>query len=356
MRADPGGVAAVSVTRPVGACWSWRRLPFECRAVGRARFSTAGRTLVFARAESTGAIRSAPGRAACVNRGGRHGCTTARADFQPGQIVEFSTDGSLAYIGPDLFSREASTGALSELPGTATCPFVPGVPPACLPDLLQGAITWRRSPDGEFGYAISRDGISTLQTDAETHLLGRPTRAGPCLGITTLCTPLRGITEPRDIALSADGRSAYITPGGTDPGALVVLDRDPTTGTLRQVVGRNGCLGPRGCLSTPVPYPYSPPLIDPRGRNVYLVGEFIAIFRRSRPTSVANSSASPEGHGLAQRHHDLGSRHVFVDDWHCALRRDRAGSSRCGQRGSTTLARPVKCGCLRKRGRPSLQR
>src|SRR4051794_20674558 len=110
--------------------------------------STAGRVLVFARDVSTGTLRPAPGRAACVNRGGRHGCTPARADFQPGQRVDVSPDSTRAYIGPDVFARDAGTGALTELLGTATCPFDPDRAPACLPELLNAAIAWRRSPDG----------------------------------------------------------------------------------------------------------------------------------------------------------------------------------------------------------------
>jgi DNA-binding beta-propeller fold protein YncE len=254
--------------------------------------SRAGGLLVFARDASTGALRPAPGHA-CVDYSGRHGCTPARDDAQLAQPVKFNADGTLAYIGPDVFARDPRSGGLTELPGTASCPFVPDIPPACLPELLQSAIAWQRSPDGEFGYALGRDGVATLQTNPATHLLDRPAQAGPCLGTSNLCTPLRGINEPRDIAISPDGRSAYITPGGSDPGALVVLDRDPTTGTLRQLAARDGCLGPRGCIRTPVPYPYSPALLDPQGRNVYVVGWFIAAFRRNAPASAPPPAAVP---------------------------------------------------------------
>jgi hypothetical protein len=88
------------------------------------------------------------------------------------------------------------------------------------------------------------------------------------------------VHAPRDIAFSADGRSAYLTPGGTDPGAITALDRDVATGTLRQLTGRTGCLGPPGCRATPVPYPQGPALVDPEGENVYVVGDYIAAFRR----------------------------------------------------------------------------
>ena len=49
--------------------------------------------------------------------------------------------------------------------------------------------------------------------------------------------------NPYDIALSADGRSAYVASGSE--ATLAVLSLDPRTGAIRQVRGRRGCLAGR---------------------------------------------------------------------------------------------------------------
>ncbi len=63
--------------------------------------------------------------------------------------------------------------------------------------------------------------------------------AGACLDGTHLA-------YPGSAAMSADGKSLYVTAGSSNDSAIVILHRDPATGELTQAAGTAGCISSAG--------------------------------------------------------------------------------------------------------------
>jgi hypothetical protein len=93
--------------------------------------------------------------------------------------------------------------------------------------------------------------------------------------------------------VSPDGRNVYV--GGFF--SLAVFARDPSTGALRQLPGRSGCLVQRRartrasdqhCARTHALGEAPVPTVSPDGRNVYTAGDgFVAVFRRDLGGALA---------------------------------------------------------------------
>ncbi len=78
---------------------------------------------------------------------------------------------------------------------------------------------------------------------------GRLTQAGGPAGCihargTNRCARGRAVTSPQEIALSPDGRHAYVASYGSN--AIAVFARDRRTGELDQLSGRRGCVRHEG--------------------------------------------------------------------------------------------------------------
>ena len=58
------------------------------------------------------------------------------------------------------------------------------------------------------------------------------------------CSTARAFDWPAAIAISRDGRTVYV--GASNSGAVSILSRDRATGRLRQLPGRHGCVKVRG--------------------------------------------------------------------------------------------------------------
>ena len=82
------------------------------------------------------------------------------------------------------------------------------------------------------------------------------------------CARGRGIPSPISVAVSPDGRSAYVA---SFSGAVGIFARDRRTGALRQPRGRAGCVSRRGRGGGaggggPRPLPFV--TLSPDGRNI----------------------------------------------------------------------------------------
>ncbi|MBV9605321.1 MAG: cadherin-like domain-containing protein, partial [Solirubrobacterales bacterium] len=159
-----------------------------------------------------GGLTELPGTAACASadgssEAGPNTCQVARGIGMP-ESVTISPDGRFVYVGsyastnaPGLiaFSRNTSTGALTQLPGAAGC----------------------YTPDG-----------ASQATPGCTKVVGL------------------GNGDGLDLAITSDGRFAYSAnenqSGGTPPGAIVLFARDPATGVLTQLPGTTGCISSNG--------------------------------------------------------------------------------------------------------------
>ena len=101
------------------------------------------------------------------------------------------------------------------------------------------------------------------------------------------CTPAVGVVSAETIAVSRDGRNVYAGGGFGSLGRLAVFARNPATGRLTQLGGRDGCFqvyrASRRCaagraLETPRTI-----VVSPDGANVYVTAQSnsaIAVFAR----------------------------------------------------------------------------
>jgi DNA-binding beta-propeller fold protein YncE len=103
------------------------------------------------------------------------------------------------------------------------------------------------------------------------------------------CARARAIGDPSDVAISPDGRHAYVT--SVKHNAIAAFART-RRGSLRQLPGRRGCIRHRGGLGCGRGRALADPWqlrVSPDGRNVYAASRtshVLAVFRRNRRTGA----------------------------------------------------------------------
>jgi 6-phosphogluconolactonase (cycloisomerase 2 family) len=195
------------------------------------------------------------------------GCAARVPTLNGVDALALSPDGRELYVvssglepGTDslvTLQRDPHSGGLRPLPGTRGC--VQSLPGGGCPALagLEGASAITISPDGRFVYVASevsgavRGFKRNRTTGILTPLLGR----GGCVSSGNYAADDVSCEqqEPelggaRSIALSPDGRELYVA--AYDPGAVVVLSRNPRSGVLG--VRRSDCLQVASDPSCPV--------------------------------------------------------------------------------------------------------
>ena len=164
-------------------------------------------------AQPLGAAKQLSGTSGCftynsMSEDGPGTCKAARG-LAEGESAIVSPDGANVYVGSysnsgvslkagwAIFSRKASTGALTQLSGRAGC--------------------------------MTTDGSSN---------------AGP-----NTCTKVRGFLDTsgdgHDMVISGDGKWAYVAADDT-PASLLIFHRKTTTGALTQLAGTAGCITTNG--------------------------------------------------------------------------------------------------------------
>jgi hypothetical protein len=197
-----------------------------------------------------GGLRQLSGLAGCISHLGEGGCAPARTlengvvglAASPGGFDSLYATASFSVFGGASFNgavanlaRDPATGALSQPAGPAGC-ISSGGALGCASThsemLGPGAIAV--SQDGRNAYAVltvelGGDGVVAFRRNRSTGELAQlPGRAG-CIARNppyTNCTDSRGLSATA-IALSRDGRNAYVTSGGFAPGTI------PGTGGVR---------------------------------------------------------------------------------------------------------------------------
>ncbi len=203
---------------------------------------------VFRRNPKTGALGQPSGAAGCVAAKSAFECGKAIGLNGPNSVA-ISPNGRNVYVtsrgsnAVTAFQRNRSTGALHQLPGAAGC--VSGVPlPGCATGAaLLGPDVVVVSPDGKNVYVGSFFGnaVAAFGRDPSSGALTQLSGSAGCIAeATSNCASGLALGAPEGMAISGDGKSVYVATALSN--AVVVLSRDPSTGTLTQATGGSGCI------------------------------------------------------------------------------------------------------------------
>jgi DNA-binding beta-propeller fold protein YncE len=150
------------------------------------------------------------------------------------------------------------------------------------------------SPDGKSAYVASfaDDSVALFDRSPNGRLVQKPGAAG-CISLTGAgpCVDGRALDGPDSLTVSPDGESAYVTAPEHDVVAL--FDRAPN-GTLAQKPGAAGCISETGagsCADGTALDGASSVAVSPDGRSAYvasITSAAVAVFdREPSPPSLA---------------------------------------------------------------------
>jgi DNA-binding beta-propeller fold protein YncE len=255
---------------------------------------------VFARDRTTGALRQLPGTQGCLGPSARGGCTAGRGLYGPESVV-LSPDGRNVYVassgGLAVFARDARSGALRQLAGTAGCLLAPDRAARCshrgaLRQLAPAVVAV--SADGRSVYAMAssndRGAVLAFRRNSRS---GALTRAG-CVANPALagagCSAAASFVGPfcYSLALSPDGRNLYVGSCGD----LTIFSRNAAGGLTQ-----TGCIdasGPPGhpCRGDTGTEPQTSIVLSPDGRNLYFG---FNIGRGAQPGGITAFARAPNG-------------------------------------------------------------
>lgn len=298
--------------------------------------TTTNALVTFDRDPATGRLRQKAGPAGCVAASDTGGvCSRApilHNDLRP--VV--SPDSRNVYLGAGQIFDRAADGSLTPRPGPAgarggkltlspdgrhayttesarTVGVYDRAPDGSLE--VRGVSVLRHSaffplvfsPDGRFAYALSNDRtgqvmVSERRSDGTLRALTGPRGCVSAAGSRGRCGVAGPALSPLAIAITPDGRSAYVT--GYLDGGIVVFDRDVNTGALRRVAGRSGCISDRSpaCLRSPGNNTRAV-VVSPDGTSVHVVAQFgdaVVSFPRAQatPTAVTVPQRAPDPPGF----------------------------------------------------------
>lgn len=203
---------------------------------------------IFKRNPKTGALTQSQGVMGCVAAKGAGGCAPAIGLDGPNSVV-VSPDGRNVYATSrasntvSVFHRDGSSGALDQLPAGAGC--ISGLPvPNCANGrALAGPDVVIVSPDGKNVYVGSFFGnaVAVFNRDRASGGLTQPGGSAGCIATATSgCATGLALEAPEGMAISGNGASVYVATALSN--AVVVLVRDPSTGSLAQAADGSGCI------------------------------------------------------------------------------------------------------------------
>lgn len=262
---------------------------------------------VFARNASTGALVQPTGATGCIVQTAADGCATGVA-LAGVEGMAISNDGNDVYVAAalsnalDTFSRNASTGALSQATSPAGCIVDVALAGCTTGTQVSGANAVAVSPDDADVYVTSllSSSITSFARTATTGYLAQLPGTSACVIylLAVGCSLGRALSAPEGLAVSPDGASVYVDAFAT--GALDVLDRSGS-GALVQKSRQPGCvtaapvadcaLG-RGLLGA------SSVAVSPDGRYVYsgaFASNAVDVFRRVAAVPPARAPITGRG-------------------------------------------------------------
>ncbi len=265
---------------------------------------------VFTRDPATGALAQPAGAGGCVAEAPvagtpTAGCAAGVALGSP-EGLAISPDGANVYAAAalsnalDAFSRNSSTGALTQAGGGAGCIVQAPLTGCTTGRELGGADAVAVSPDGADVYVTSvlSNSVTAFARAPSTGQLTQLGGTSACVlyVLAVGCSLGQALDAPEGLAVSPDGESVYATSFAS--GAVDVLDRNGESGALTQKPRRPGCLaaGPpqicargRGLLGA------SSIAVSPDGRFVYsaaFASSAVGVFKRVTTTTTTTTTKS----------------------------------------------------------------
>ena len=207
---------------------------------------------VFSRDGTTGALTQLAGTAGCVSETGSGGACADGVSLDAARGVVVSSDGKNVYAGAVVsdsvaaFARSAATGALTQLSGQAACISETGSGGTCTDGKgLDGVISLSISPLGDHLYAPSTgtNAVAALARDATTGALTQLPGLDGCIshaGSGGACEDGRNLVSAWDVAFSPNGRFAYVASlsGGISAFARATGPA-PTCTSVKKAVARD---------------------------------------------------------------------------------------------------------------------
>ncbi|MEV8504730.1 beta-propeller fold lactonase family protein [Actinoplanes sp. NPDC051475] len=209
----------------------------------------------FSRNATTGALTLLSSPNGCLYDNGvgtpPAGCTAAwKLSGADGVVV--SPDGAYVYVTAvgsnslTVFARNATTGVLTQVSGTAGC-YTNTAAPGCT--TVYGLVNpyyLRTSPDGTSVYVAAYAGsaVAIFQRNMTTGVLTQPAGPNACVydntaSAITNCTVVSGISGAYHVDVAPDGRTVYAA--GRNGSTVAAFTRNTSTGVLTQVASPNRC-------------------------------------------------------------------------------------------------------------------
>ena len=260
---------------------------------------------VFVRNPKTGALKQGRGIAGCIAAQGAGGCAPAVGLDGPNSVA-VSPDGANVYATSvdsqslAIFQRDPKTGALLQRFDGSGC--ISGLPlPGCLTGrALVGPDVVIVSPNGANVYVGSFFGneIAMFNRDASSGALTQPTDSSGCIAETSAAGCAIGIAlkSPEGLAVSGDGTSVYAATALSN--ALVVLNRNSSTGALSQATDGSGCIVQAplaGCTTGVQLSGANAVAVSPDDEDVYVTSLFsnsVTSFSRSSGGAVTQKAGT----------------------------------------------------------------
>ncbi|HST54992.1 MAG TPA: cadherin-like domain-containing protein [Solirubrobacteraceae bacterium] len=293
---------------------------------------------------ASGALVQLPGFAACVTDSGTttdddvgddgNGCANGRA-MSGTRAVAISPDGRNVYIGAEttpasvaVFSRDETTGALTQLAGAAGCISNTGAAAGddagdngdgCVDGYGLGGSIYQLtvSPDGLAVYVAALNGsVAVLRRDPATGALSQDAGNNGCVtntgatvaGDPGTCVNGRALSAAASVAVTPDGRELIVSSsngGGKSEAAYFAID--PASHALTQIgclsndgtaSGDDGGDNGDGCTNVRAIFDGYRTIVSPDGANVYIAdfgGGEIAAFSRDAASGVLTQLSGAQG-------------------------------------------------------------
>jgi DNA-binding beta-propeller fold protein YncE len=259
----------------------------------------------FNRNTTTGAITQPAGAAGCISEDGSGPCADGHGLFFPIGVT-VSPDGKSVYVASHFsnavarFERNATTGAITQPPGTAGCVSEEGTDSCANGHGLDGASTVAVAPDGKSVYAASSvsDAVVRFNRSTPTGFIGQPAREAGCVSESGAgpCADGHALDGAFSVAVAPGGKSVYAASLQSD--AVDRFNRSTTTGAIRQPSGTAGCVsgtGAGGCADGHALTSAGWVAVSPDGKNVYTASRSSDAVDRFNRNPTTGAITQPSG-------------------------------------------------------------